>query len=57
LMEGAVNWQFFCNEHEGLERFKFFMLAADTLPDMQYGETRKREIVSWECRTVTTDGA
>jgi len=56
-MEGAVNWQFFCNEHEGLERFKFFMLAADTLPDMQYGETRKREIVSWECRTVTTDGA
>jgi hypothetical protein len=52
-------WDFLCREwnddmrhsrgDDKLLRFNFFMLSADILPNLQYGETRKRLIISHEC--------
>lgn len=48
--ESTSVWSYLCRENPGLERFKFWMLSADTLPNMQYGETRKRLVVEWTCQ-------
>lgn len=42
-------WNYLCRERKGLKRFKFFMLQADTLENMQFGNTRKRLIIDWQC--------
>ena len=56
--EPFVNWRWFCEHHNSgvspgdpgrLVRFKFWTLAAETLPDMGYGETRKRMVEEVEC--------
>ncbi len=44
----GANWDSLCEP--GVVSFEFYMLAADTLPDMGYGETRKRLINSHLCR-------
>jgi hypothetical protein len=53
--ESDALWRYLCREWDRenpsrkLIKFNFFMLQADVLPEMQFSETRKRLIKTFEC--------
>ncbi|GMH72771.1 hypothetical protein TL16_g06002 [Triparma laevis f. inornata] len=57
--EKRALWNYLCRQwneehpdpNSQLLKFNFFMLQADVLPELSFGETRKRHIISWDCVT------